>query len=196
MGLASPSETGSPDPRHLHNQQFQPSRADSSGGKGGCACWGASCSGRMLARGPPGPPKGCGLTRAIVRSSPPCGLPHPCASALTQAWPSAGRPASTAPAEGPAQRRAACRAQMPALPSRSQTASPEGGTLRPEEAQPRHHPAPHSGLERCPRFLETGKEGKWREPPLPPGRGPSREQGPGGRVKPRTEGGGAGNSRE
>lgn len=50
--------SGSPDPRHLHNQQFQPSQADSSGGRGGCACCAASCPGRLLASGPAGPPQG------------------------------------------------------------------------------------------------------------------------------------------
>lgn len=117
--LASPSETSSPDPRHLHNQQFQPLRADSSGGKGGCACWGASCPGpRLLPSGPPGSPKGCGLTRVIVRSSRSCRLPHPHPSA--HCGPTAGRTLckhrTRAPAEGPAGRRAAFRGPMPALP--------------------------------------------------------------------------------
>lgn len=95
MELASPSDSGSPDLRHLHNQQFQPSRADNSGGKGGCACWGTLCPGRMLAWGPAGSPKGCGLTRVIVCSSLSCGLsppPPPQPSSLrSHSCPAAGR---------------------------------------------------------------------------------------------------------
>lgn len=127
--LASPSETRSPDPRHLHNQQFQPLRADSSGGKGGCACWGASCPGRMLPSGPAGSPQGCGLTRVIVRSSLSCRLPHPHPSA--HSGPTAGRTLckhrTRAPTEGPAERRAAFRGQMPALPSLPPSRLPRRG---------------------------------------------------------------------
>lgn len=174
--LASPCETGSPDPKHLHNQQFQPSRADSSGGKGGYACWGASCPGRMLASGSAGSPKGCDLTRAIVRSSPSCRLPHPHPSALTQS-PPAGRSASTAPAEGFTEHHAAFRAQMPSFPSLAPRRPPQKGqpsNLR--RYNPGATPLPTPGWRAPLTFHGPQRRGGDHL-----SRGQGREQGPGGR---------------
>lgn len=119
--LALSLESGSPDPKHLHNQQFQHSLADSSGGKGGCACWGAWCSGRMLASGPPGPAKGCGLTGRLCvhpspASSPPSSVISHSGSGAAGICRPAGRSASTAPVGRAAESRAAFRTQKPDLP--------------------------------------------------------------------------------
>lgn len=154
-----PLRSGSPDPRHLHNQQFQPSRADSSREKGGCACWGALCPSPMLASGLAGPPprKGCSLTGVIVRSSLSCWLPNPHprpprpaptqASAAKQT-----RSASTAPATPPRRwqprKVPLCAALPSSLPgtdarpslARSQKASPRGASLIPEKALPQEDP--------------------------------------------------------
>lgn len=124
--LESLSSSGSPDPRHLHNQQFQPSRADSSGGKGGCACWGASCPSRMLASGPSGPPQGLRLHRGDcafipVLSAPPPSSLRPARTLCKHRGTEAGA------AEGPRRARAAFRTQLPALASLAPRRPPEEG---------------------------------------------------------------------
>lgn len=163
-------EPGSPDPRHLHNQQFQPSRADSSRGKGGCACWGASCPGHMLASGPTARPRPHGLWP----------LPSDCAfiPALSAPPPSSLRshselsrslrkhpPQHRGCRRGKARRAPRCLLDSNARPSlaRSQTASPEGATLKLEKAQ---LGLPLPGLQSFPQVAKkvrpaSGKGTRW-----------------------------------
>lgn len=170
-----PLASGSPDPRHLHNQQFQPSRADSSGGKGGCACWGASCPGPMLASGLAAPPpRAASLTGVIVRSSLSCWLPHPHPSAPTQA-PAAKQNTPQAPHPrhqggsscGRSRKAPRCLgAQMPALPSLAPRQPPQEGqasTLQrhsPGTTPPRAGELPKGGKKGSPRVERTGP---WRK---------------------------------
>lgn len=116
-GARVPLGSGSPDPRHLHNQQFQPSRADSSGEKGGCACCGASCPGPMLASGLAGPPQGLQPHRGDCAFIPVLLAPPP-SSLRSHSGPGsqAERSASTAPAT-PRRRQPRKVPQSAALPS-------------------------------------------------------------------------------
>lgn len=136
-----PLRSGSPDPTHLHNQQFQPSRADSSREKGGCACWGALCPSPMLASGLAGPPprKGCSLTGVIVRSSLSCWLPNP-----------HPRPPRPAPTQASAAKQNALRKHR-ARDTTKEVAAAEGPAVRRAPFLPSGH--------RCPPFPRSLPEG-------------------------------------
>lgn len=162
---SSPSESGSPDPRHVHNRQFQPSQADSSGGKGGCACRVASYPGRMLASGPAGPPRAAASQGRLCVHPRPVGSPtlNPPLPLRPQRQgnrpPRKHRTRSTeAAAAGRARRAPRCLpgTQTPALPSLAPRRPPQKG--QPSNLR-RHSPGPPPpGLESTPRFPEAAEK--------------------------------------